>query len=87
MPAAAPEPEYDLPSCYKHTPQRLQPGYLTKFKEETLFYIFYRCEHARVGVDACSMQLLPGLHSIARCCFPCTRRSHPCSPLPPQHAG
>ena len=37
-----PEPEYELPSCYKHTPQRLQPGYLTKFKEETLFYIFYR---------------------------------------------
>lgn len=31
----------ELPGCYKHTPQRLQPGYLTKFKEETLFYVFY----------------------------------------------
>ncbi len=39
---AAPEPEFELPACYKHIPQRLQPGYLTKFKEETLFYIFYR---------------------------------------------
>eukprot|EP00798_Chlamydomonas_sp_ICE-L_P030688 gene30688-35715_t len=36
-----PEPELDLPACYKHNPQRLQPGYLTKFKEETLFYMFY----------------------------------------------
>eukprot|EP00798_Chlamydomonas_sp_ICE-L_P015004 gene15004-21071_t len=33
--------EFDLPACYKHNPQRLQPGYLTKFKEETLFYMFY----------------------------------------------
>jgi CCR4-NOT transcription complex subunit 2 len=30
-----------VPACYKHTPPRLQPGYLAKFKEETLFYIFY----------------------------------------------
>mmetsp|Transcript_9112 Transcript_9112/g.15903 ORF Transcript_9112/g.15903 Transcript_9112/m.15903 type:complete len:631 (+) Transcript_9112:92-1984(+) len=35
------EPEYELPACYKHAPQRLQPGYLSRFKEETLFYIFY----------------------------------------------
>jgi len=35
------EPEYMVPACYKHTPPRLQPGYLSKFKEETLFYIFY----------------------------------------------
>ena len=35
------EPEFELPGCYKHTPQRLQAGYLTKFKEETLFYVFY----------------------------------------------
>jgi hypothetical protein len=31
----------EVPSCYKHTPPRLQPGYLSKFKQETLFYIFY----------------------------------------------
>lgn len=24
------EPEYELPSCYKHAPQRLQPGYLSR---------------------------------------------------------
>ncbi|GLC33442.1 hypothetical protein PLESTB_000076100 [Pleodorina starrii] len=35
------EPDFDLPSCYKFIPQRLQPGYLSKFKEETLFYMFY----------------------------------------------
>ncbi|KAL6746279.1 hypothetical protein V8C86DRAFT_1547105 [Haematococcus lacustris] len=35
------EPDFELPACYKHNPQRLQPGYLAKFKEETLFYIFY----------------------------------------------
>ncbi|KXZ54553.1 hypothetical protein GPECTOR_4g618 [Gonium pectorale] len=35
------EHEFELPSCYKFTPQRLQPGYLSKFKEETLFYMFY----------------------------------------------
>ncbi|KAG2483582.1 hypothetical protein HYH03_017588 [Edaphochlamys debaryana] len=35
------EPDFDLPSCYKFVPQRLQPGYLSKFKEETLFYMFY----------------------------------------------
>jgi CCR4-NOT transcription complex subunit 2 len=35
------EPEFEVPACYKHTPPRLQPGHLAKFKEETLFYIFY----------------------------------------------
>lgn len=33
--------DFEVPSCYKHNPPRLQPGYLAKFKEETLFYIFY----------------------------------------------
>jgi CCR4-NOT transcription complex subunit 2 len=42
MLSPAAEPDFELPSCYKHIPQRLQPGHLTKFKEETLFYIFYR---------------------------------------------
>ena len=42
-----PEPEYELPSCYRHQPQRLQPGYLTKFKEETLFYMFYSMPQVR----------------------------------------
>ena len=36
-----PWPCIQVPACYKHTPPRLQPGYLSKFKEETLFYIFY----------------------------------------------
>ncbi len=36
-----PEPDWTVPQCYKHTPPRLQPGYLQKFKEETLFYIFF----------------------------------------------
>ncbi|GAX82918.1 hypothetical protein CEUSTIGMA_g10344.t1 [Chlamydomonas eustigma] len=35
------EPEFNLPSCYRHSPQRLHPGCLGKFKEETLFYVFY----------------------------------------------
>ena len=35
------EPEYQVPSCYLHTPARLQPGYFTKFQQDTLFYIFY----------------------------------------------
>lgn len=35
------EPEWDVPACYKHPAPRLHPGYLAKFKEETLFYIFY----------------------------------------------
>ncbi len=43
LPAA--EPEFDLPACYKHVPQRLHAGYLSKFKDETLFYIFYRYTH------------------------------------------
>ena len=42
-----PEPEFELPACYKHTPQRLQPGYLTKFKEESLFYMFYSMPQVR----------------------------------------
>eukprot|EP00775_Hariotina_reticulata_P003106 gene3106-3384_t len=33
--------DFEVPACYKHNPPRLQPGYLAKFKEETLFYIFY----------------------------------------------
>lgn len=30
-----------MPECYRHAPPRLQPGYFTKFAQETLFYIFY----------------------------------------------
>lgn len=30
-----------VPECYRHAPPRLQPGYFTKFAQETLFYIFY----------------------------------------------
>lgn len=36
-----PEPEYQVPACYLHTPPRLQPGYFSKFQQDTLFYIFY----------------------------------------------
>ena len=35
------EPEFEIPACYRHAPQRLLPGHLSKFKEETLFYVFY----------------------------------------------
>ncbi|XP_057817876.1 probable NOT transcription complex subunit VIP2 isoform X7 [Cryptomeria japonica] len=35
------EPEYTLPQCYSQPVLRLQPGYFTKFQQETLFYIFY----------------------------------------------
>ncbi|CAL5221806.1 g4062 [Coccomyxa viridis] len=35
------EPEYLVPDCYRHSPARLQPGYLSKFQADTLFYIFY----------------------------------------------
>ena len=27
------EPEFDLPACYRHTPQRLQAGYLGEGKD------------------------------------------------------
>jgi CCR4-NOT transcription complex subunit 2 len=30
-----------VPECYRHNPPRLQPGYFSKFAQETLFYIFY----------------------------------------------
>lgn len=30
-----------VPECYRHSPARLQPGYLSKFQVDTLFYIFY----------------------------------------------
>jgi CCR4-NOT transcription complex subunit 2 len=47
--------DFEVPSCYKHTPPRLQPGYLAKFKEETLFYIFYSmpqvCFGGRNAID------------------------------------
>jgi CCR4-NOT transcription complex subunit 2 len=46
------EPEYTVPACYKHTPPRLQPGYLSKFKEETLFYIFYSMPQVGMGEEA-----------------------------------
>lgn len=35
------EPEFQVPACYKHAAPRLLPGHLSKFKEDTLFYIFY----------------------------------------------
>lgn len=35
------EPDFKVPPCYLHTPPRLQPGYLSKFQQETLLYIFY----------------------------------------------
>ena len=28
------EPEFDLPACYRHTPQRLQAGYLGECREK-----------------------------------------------------
>jgi CCR4-NOT transcription complex subunit 2 len=39
--------DFEVPACYKHNPPRLQPGYLAKFKEETLFYIFYSMPQVR----------------------------------------
>eukprot|EP00951_Prasinocladus_malaysianus_P002117 scaffold15007_cov43-Prasinocladus_malaysianus.AAC.2 len=36
-----PEPEFTTPGCYLHVPPRLQPGYFSKFQQETLFYIFF----------------------------------------------
>nr|PNR29749.1 hypothetical protein PHYPA_028443 [Physcomitrium patens] len=35
------EPEFTLPDCYVQRAPRLQPGYFSKFPQETLFYIFY----------------------------------------------
>lgn len=32
---------FQVPDCYRHSPARLQPGYLSKFQADTLFYIFY----------------------------------------------
>jgi hypothetical protein len=42
--------DFEVPSCYKHNPPRLQPGYLAKFKEETLFYIFYSMPQVGMGL-------------------------------------
>ena len=36
-----PEPEFKVPACYLHNPPRLQPGYFSKFQQDTLFFIFY----------------------------------------------
>ncbi|KAG0621700.1 hypothetical protein M758_3G042500 [Ceratodon purpureus] len=35
------EPEFTLPACYVQRAPRLQPGYFSKFQQDTLFYIFY----------------------------------------------
>jgi CCR4-NOT transcription complex subunit 2 len=42
--------DFEVPACYKRSPPRLQPGYLAKFKEETLFYIFYSMPQVCVRV-------------------------------------
>jgi hypothetical protein len=42
--------DFEVPACYKHNPPRLQPGYLSKFKEETLFYIFYSMPQVGSGL-------------------------------------
>ena len=34
-------PVLQVPDCYRHSPARLQAGYLSKFQADTLFYIFY----------------------------------------------
>eukprot|EP00932_Pfiesteria_piscicida_P018581 SRR837773.5428.p1 GENE.SRR837773.5428~~SRR837773.5428.p1 ORF type:complete len:159 (+),score=30.21 SRR837773.5428:30-479(+) len=39
--AAAKDPEFYLPLCYYARPQQLKTAHLSKFKPETLFYIFY----------------------------------------------
>ena len=36
-----PEPDFKVPACYLHNPPRLQPGYFSKFQQDTLFFIFY----------------------------------------------
>ncbi|GAQ82768.1 transcription factor [Klebsormidium nitens] len=39
------EPEFTLPACYVQPAPRLQPGYFSKFQQDTLFYIFYSMPH------------------------------------------
>ncbi|XP_031505239.1 probable NOT transcription complex subunit VIP2 isoform X1 [Nymphaea colorata] len=35
------DPEYSFPQCYLQPTLKLQPGYFSRFRPETLFYIFY----------------------------------------------
>ncbi|CAM6037069.1 unnamed protein product [Sphagnum compactum] len=35
------DPEFTVPQCYVQPAPRLQPGYFSKFQQDTLFYIFY----------------------------------------------
>ncbi|KAH9551643.1 hypothetical protein CY35_09G024800 [Sphagnum magellanicum] len=35
------DPEFTVPQCYVQQAPRLQPGYFSKFQQDTLFYIFY----------------------------------------------
>ena len=35
------ELDCNVPACYLNPPEKLRPEYLTKFKDETLFYLFY----------------------------------------------
>lgn len=46
------EPEFSIPSCYIQQAPRLQPGYFTKFREDTLFYIFYSMPNDEAQVYA-----------------------------------
>ncbi|CAD7696986.1 unnamed protein product [Ostreobium quekettii] len=39
LPGAA--PDVKVPRCYLNPPEKLRSEYLTKFKDETLFYLFY----------------------------------------------
>lgn len=48
------EPEYTLPQCYSQQALRLQPGYFTKFSQETLFYIFYSMPNDEAQLFAAS---------------------------------
>ncbi|KAH9318638.1 hypothetical protein KI387_020407, partial [Taxus chinensis] len=48
------EPEYTLPQCYSQPTLRLQPGYFTKFTQETLFYIFYSMPNDAAQLQAAS---------------------------------
>ncbi|KAK9807318.1 hypothetical protein WJX73_001354 [Symbiochloris irregularis] len=36
-----PDPDFKVPPYYRHKPPRLHLGYLSKFTQETLFYVFY----------------------------------------------
>lgn len=38
-----PTPDFHVPKCYLLPAEKLRPEYLSKFKDETLFYIFYSC--------------------------------------------